>query len=137
MNRLQSKTTGEAFLQALLSRDFNKMETYLDPKVRFRTLLPSGYYDSSGPAGVIADLSDWFGSASNFEVLDSQVEKVNDRLRLAYKFRLRPHPEHPRSGWQIIEQQIFCNGGTEKLTGIDLLCSGFLAESRELGDDSL
>ena len=121
-------TTGEAFLKALTARDFKQMETFLAPDVKFRALLPPGSFEWSGPAAVIENLASWFGSADDFEVLDSQVEEVNGRLRLAYKFRLRPHPFNPGSGWHVIEQQLFCDGGPEALIGIDLLCSGFLPE---------
>ncbi|KKS45001.1 MAG: hypothetical protein UV10_C0036G0010 [Candidatus Azambacteria bacterium GW2011_GWA1_42_19] len=127
MKNLQ--TTGEAFLKALTARDFKQMETFLAPDVKFRALLPPGSFEWSGPAAVIENLASWFGSAEDFEVLDSQVEEVSDgRLRLAYKFRLRPHPFNPGSGWHVIEQQLFCDGEAEELNGIDLLCSGFLPE---------
>ncbi len=112
------RTTGEAFLRTLLARDFKKLGALLDPNVKFRALLPPGSFEWSGPAAVIENLSRWFGAAEDFEVLDSQVEEVNGRLRLAYKFRLRPHPFNPGSGWHVIEQQLFCDGETEALVGI-------------------
>jgi len=115
-------------LKALTARDFKRMGTFLVPDVKFRALLPPGSFEWNGPAAVIENLSSWFGSAEDFEVLDSQIEEVNGRLRLAYKFRLRPHPFKPGSGWHVIEQQLFCDGGAEALIGIDLLCSGFLPE---------
>ena len=123
------RATGEAFLKALTARDFKQMGAFLAPDVKFRALLPPGSFEWSGPAAVIENLASWFRSAEDFEVLDSQVEEVNGRLRLAYKFRLRPHPFNPGSGWHVIEQQLFCDGGAEALIGIDLLCSGFLPES--------
>ena len=124
------RTTGETFLRTLLARDFKKLGVLLDPDIKFRALPPPGLFEWSGPAAVIENLSSWFGSAEDFEVLDSQVEEVNGRLRLAYKFRLRPHPFNPGSGWHVIEQQLFCDGGAgaETFVSIDLLCSGFLPE---------
>ena len=122
------RTTGEAFLKALTARGFKQMETFWTPDVKFRALLPPGSFEWSGPAAVIENLASWFGSAEDFEVLDSQIEEVNGRLRLAYKFRLRPHPFKPGSWCHVIEQQRFCDGGAEALIGIDLLCSGFLPE---------
>ena len=116
-------------MKTLTARDFKQMETFLAPDVKFRALLPPGSFEWSGPVAVIENLASWFGSAEDFEVLDSQVEEVNGRLRLAYKFRLRPHPFNPGSGWHVIEQQLFCDGGAAALIGIDLLCSGFLPES--------
>src|SRR3989338_8372173 len=120
--------TGEAFLKVLTARDFKRMGTFLAPDVKFRALLPPGSFEWNGPVAAIENLSSWFGSAEDFEVLDSQIEEVNGRLRLAYKFRLRPHPFNPGSGWHIIEQQLFCDGGSKTLINIDLLCSGFLPD---------
>lgn len=91
-------TTGEAFLKALTARDFKRMEAFLARDVKFRALLPPGSFEWSSSAAVIENLSSWFGPAEDFEVLDSQVEEVSGRVRLAYKFRLRPHPFNPGSG---------------------------------------
>src|ERR1700730_18086255 len=113
-----------AFVEALARRDFDAVEATLSPAVRFRGLLPSGAIECQGSGAVVERLTAWFGAAEQFEVQEASAQPVADRMKGQYRFRLRPHPFVPESGWQVIEQQAFCEIANGKIVALDLLCSG-------------
>ena len=117
-----------AFVEALARRDFAAVEATLSPAVIFRGLLPPGTMERQDAASVVELLSAWFGNAERFEVQHASTEAVADRMRIHYRFRLRPHPFVPESGWHVIEQQAFCRIEDGKIATLDILCSGFRPE---------
>jgi TusA-related sulfurtransferase len=116
----------EAFLAALLSRDFGRLAECLAPTAEARMLLPGGAEVRSGRQEIVARLQGWFASATEFEVLDSGSEQVGPRTRVTWRFRLsrdgEPH--------EVIEQVAFVDAGPEGISDIALLCSGFLREQQ-------
>jgi TusA-related sulfurtransferase len=65
----------------------------------------------------------WFGTASEFEVLATEMEPLGSRRRLSWRLRM------VREGGkrQIVEQVAFVDVGEDSasIERIDLLCSGF------------
>ena len=116
------------FVEALARRDFAAVEATLSPAVRFRALLPSGAMEWQGSGAVVERLTAWFGAAERFEVQEASAQPVADRMEVRYRFRLRPHPFVPESGWHVIEQQAFCEIADGKIVALDLLCTGFRPE---------
>ena len=116
------------FVEALARRDFGAVEATLSPAVRFRGLLPSGAMECEGSGAVVERLTAWFGAAEQFEVQEASAQPVADRMRGQYRFRLRPHPFVPESGWHVIEQVAFCEIADGKIAALDLLCTGFRPE---------
>ena len=117
-----------AFVEALARRDFGAVEATLSRAVRFRGLLPSGVIELEDPAAVTERLTAWFGAAERFEVQHASAEAVADRMRIHYRFRLRPHPFVPESGWHVIAQEAFGQMADGKIVALDLLCTGFRPE---------
>jgi TusA-related sulfurtransferase len=117
-----------AFVEALARRDFAAVEATFLPAVRFRGLLPSGVVELDESAAVVERLTAWFGSAERFEVQEASSQAVADRMRVRYRFRLRPHPFVPESGWHVIEQQAFCQIVEGRIAVLDLVCTGFRPE---------
>jgi len=117
-----------AFVEALARRDFGAVEATLSPAVHFRGLLPSGALELRDPAAVVERLTAWFGAAERFEVQETTAKAVADRMQIRYRFRLRPHPFVPESGWHVIEQQAFCQTADGKIVALDLVCTGFRPE---------
>lgn len=110
---------GEAFLTALAARDFRRLETCLDPMVRFRVLVPPGPRERSGATETASQLERWFAAAFEFEVLQTHAERVADRPHVAYRFRL----QEDASGWKVVEQHAYCDVRDGRIAAIDLLCS--------------
>jgi TusA-related sulfurtransferase len=116
----------DAFLAALLLRDFERLGQCLAPSAEARMLLPGGAEARSGREEIVERLQGWFGSAMEFEVLDSGSEQLGARTRLTWRFRLS------RDGQtrEVIEQVAFVDAGPEGIADIALLCSGFLREEQ-------
>jgi hypothetical protein len=120
-------SVGGVFLEALVNRDYRRMATTLDPEVRFRAMLPRGPMDWRGEAQVCATFRSWFGSATEFELVDATVGEIGGRLHLSWRLRVRPAPFDMGDGWHVIEQQAYVDAGAT-IESLDLLCSGFRAE---------
>jgi tRNA 2-thiouridine synthesizing protein A len=120
----QTATAAEQFLEALGQRDFARIEACFAPDVRFRALVPSGMREAKDPAAVAAYLRHWFGGADEFQVVRAEVGRIAGRIRIAYRLRVCDE-----DGWQVVEQQAYCDLADEQIARMDLLCSGFQPES--------
>jgi TusA-related sulfurtransferase len=116
------QNVGEAFVNALADRDFERLRAAIADDVRFRLLLPKGPQAHSGVAETVEVLVRWYGDVDELHLESSSVEVVAGRLVLMYRFRL-----HDEDGWQVIEQHVVADVTPDgRLDKIDLLCSGFL-----------
>jgi hypothetical protein len=120
--------TCHRFLDALASRDWQRIEGILDPKMRFRALVPGP--EKAGElrtaldgAGAVRYLRLWFAEADHFEIKKTEVHRVASRYHFSYLIRL-----HDEDGWQVIEQRVFCDISNGLIKGLDLMCSGFLPD---------
>lgn len=120
-------SVGGEFLEALSTRDFDRLSAALAPTVRFRALLPPGLDIREGRQAVVEALHSWFGAAQEFELLDATVGEVGGRLHIAWRFRVRPAPFGIGDGWHVVEQQVYADAGMT-IESLDLLCSGFSPE---------
>lgn len=117
-------SVGGSFLEALATRDYERMTTTLASTIRFRALLPPGPMEWAGPDSVADAFRSWFGGAHDFELVDATVGEVGGRLHLAWRIRVRPAPFGIGDGWHVIEQQGYADAITS-IERLDLLCSGF------------
>jgi len=122
--------TCHRFLDALGNRDWQRLESILDSKMRFRALVPgpekSGELRTSlDGAGTVRYLRLWFGEADHFEIKKSEVHRVTSRYHFSYLIRL-----HDEDGWQVIEQHVYCDIRNGLIQGLDLLCSGFIPDPK-------
>jgi TusA-related sulfurtransferase len=111
-------------VRAIVARDYVGMFAAVASDARFRYLVPSGPGEIGGAAEVAAKFLGWFGDADVLQVQSILVEPLADRISARYRFLL-----HEQEGWEVIEQQMFLDLDEEpRITGIDLLCSGFLPD---------
>ena len=118
---------GGIFLEALATRDYERMVTTLGSDIRFRALLPPGPMQWQGPGQVAEAFRSWFGGADDFEVMDATVGEIGGRLHLSWRIRVRPAPFGIGAGWHVIEQHGYADA-TDSIETLDLLCSGFHTE---------
>jgi hypothetical protein len=118
-------SAGAAFLEALSTRDFDRLHSCLSPTVRLRALFPPGPRECDGAQEAVDLLRMLFEGAEDYEVLDALAGQVGPRLHLAWRLRLRPTPVG--NGWHTIEQQAYADAG-EQIESLDVLCSGFIPE---------
>jgi TusA-related sulfurtransferase len=113
---------GEALVNALADRDFERFRATMADGVRFRLLLPKGPQAHTGVDEAVEVFVGWYGDVDELHLESSSVGTVGDRLVLTYRFRL-----HDADGWQVIEQHAVADVAPNgRLEMIDLLCSGFL-----------
>ena len=112
---------GGHLLEALTTRDFGALHDCLDPGLRFRALLPPGPVEL-GRDDAAARFRRWFGGPDDMEVVDATVGGIGEAAYLRWRMRLTARDGSAR----LIEQHAFVRG-EDRLTGVDLLCSGFVA----------
>jgi hypothetical protein len=123
MSRRRSSATelGRELVAALAERDFPRLAGTLAPDVRMRALLPLGPVETSGADAVAARYSAWFGSADVFELVRSDSDEVADRLHVSYRLRVK----RPADDWKLVEQHLLCALDADRVTEVDILCTGF------------
>jgi TusA-related sulfurtransferase len=124
---MPEETAAGQFLEGLAGRDFARLAASLTAEVRARMLLPRGAEEHMGREAVVGRFQAWFGSASEFGVQLSSAESLGGRHRVSYRLNV------VRDGRtrELIEQVAFLDVNDHGIDRIDLLCSGFQAESVE------
>ena len=113
-------------LDALSRRDFDALESCLDPEVRFRALLPRGPMEL-GTATETADrFRTWFGGDDGFEVIDASVSQIGTKIYARWRIRMTPRDASEPT--RVAEQHVYTTG-SEQIATLDLLCSGFHSEA--------
>jgi hypothetical protein len=109
------------FIAALVERDFPRLAGTLAPDVRMRALIPPGLVELSGAEAATGKFSTWFGDAKEFELIHSGSDTVADLLHVSYRFRVGK----PGDVAKLVEQHRICAVEGDRITGLDLVCSGF------------
>jgi TusA-related sulfurtransferase len=109
-----------AWIDALISRDFDVLKAALDPALRFRALVPGERPIVAGAAEAVASFHRWFGDKTDIEIVDEHTAMLVDRVCLRFRARM----------WKkglpyLIEQSFWGDLENGRFTTIDLLCSGF------------
>jgi hypothetical protein len=120
---LTGTSVGERFAGALLAKDWDEVMAVLDPEVDFRGLTPGRPW-AANTAGDLIDqvLTHWFGPDDEiYEVLGVSTDRVVDRDRVVYRFRIR----NP-AGDYVCEQTAYYNAAAGRITTLRVLCTGFL-----------
>lgn len=119
------EATVEALVGAVRGRNFEAIRSTFTPTARMRALLPRGPRELHGAEEIGRAFEGWFGDATEFEPINTNVDLVADRVRVSWKIRLR-WADEPFS--RIIEQQGYAKVVDGQIGTIDLLCSGFRPE---------
>ena len=119
--RCSATDPGRALVAALAERDFARLAGTLTPDVRMRALIPPGAVEVSGAEAAAAKFSAWFGDAEEFELIRSGSDTVADRLHVFYRLRVKK----PGDVSKTVEQHLLCAFDEDRLTALDLVCTGF------------
>jgi len=112
---------GTRFVAALADRDFARLADTLTSDVRMRALIPPGLVEISGAEAATAKFESWFGDAEEFGLIRSGSVAVADRLHVFYRLRVRKPGNVPK----LVEQHVLCTLDTDRINGLDLVCTGF------------
>ena len=110
---------GQMFIGALARQDWAGLEACFGRDVQFRALTPNGLREATGAEPAAKYLRRWFGDADQMLLEASDVQPVQDRTRITYRFR-----EH-EDRWYEVEQQAYFTIKDDAIDRMDLLCSGF------------
>jgi hypothetical protein len=124
MTRPSVAHPASGFAGALAAGDFDGLTAMLATDVRMRALIPPGPVELSGAADAGAKFASWFGGSTNLELIRTGSDEVGDRLHVFYRLRVSRAGD-PTS---IVEQHLFCALDEDRISAIDLVCSGFRPE---------
>ncbi len=119
--RSSATDPGTRLVAALIERDFPRLAALLTADVRMRALTPPGLVEVSGAEAAAAKFSSWFGDAEELELVRSGSDTVADRLHVFYQLRVKK----PGDVSKIVEQHLLCAYDDDRVTALDLVCSGF------------
>jgi hypothetical protein len=125
--RSSATDTGTKLVAALVDRDFRQLARVLTVDVRMRALIPPGPVEVSGAEAAAAKFSSWFGDTEELELVRSGSETVADRLHVFYQLRVKK----PGDVSKIVEQHLLCAYDDDRITALDLVCSGFRPDEAE------
>ena len=117
--------TVRRFLEALARGDFDDLERCLASNVWFRALLPKSLHESHTAGEAVEAYRSWYGTAQRFEPLVAEQSKMAGREYLRYRFRVLP--QWAPQQWHVIEQAGFCRVKEDRISRIDVSCTGFHA----------
>jgi SnoaL-like domain len=112
---------GRALVAALGRRDWSTLTDCFAPDATLRALTPGPLREESGPQEAAARYAHWFGTLEEFEVLESDVVEIADRIRIRYRIR-GCDPQH---GWQENEHTAYAAVDGERIATMALTCTGF------------
>jgi hypothetical protein len=127
--RSSASDLGIRLVTALAQRDFPRLADTLTPDVRMRALIPPGPLEISGAETAAAKFSSWFGDAEELELVRSGSDTVADRLHVFYRLRVKK----PGDLRKIVEQHLLCTFDDDRITALDLVCSGFRPDESRSG----
>jgi hypothetical protein len=113
---------GLEFARALAAKDYDRIETLLDPNVDFKGMTPARFWEASDPQSVVRDvLMEWFEEQDEIEELkQTETGSVGDRERVSWLLGVKC-PD----GRYEVEQQAYYETGGDRITFMRVLCSGF------------
>jgi hypothetical protein len=117
---------GQAFVDALGAKDFERVAALLDPQIDFRGLTPGRAWEATDSNGVVEGvLCRWFEDSHEIEeVLAIETDSFADRQRVGYRLRVRNSGGH-----FVVEQQAYYAERDGRISWMRVLCSGFRPDS--------
>jgi hypothetical protein len=125
--RSSATDPGTRLVAALVERDFRHVAGVLSADVSMRALIPPGLVEVSGAEATAAKFSSWFGDAEELDLVRWGRDTVADRLHVFYQLRVKK----PGDVSKIVEQHLLCAYDDDRVTALDLVCSGFRPDEAE------
>jgi hypothetical protein len=112
---------GRRLLDAIAARDYDAIETCFADDASFRVLTPGPLRDHEGHEEAAGRYRAWLDELEGYEVLESDVDVIADRVRIRYRFRGRD----PEKGWQLNEHTGYAAVEDARIATMILTCAGF------------
>jgi ketosteroid isomerase-like protein len=114
---------GREVIAAVERRDWAALAACLSEDVVFRAVISNEktpFREHVGPDAAAAQIARWFDDGDVHQLVGSGVEMVADRLHVRYRVRNRED-----GTWYLVEQHLFATMAGDRISHLDLLCSGF------------
>ena len=108
-------------VEAIGVRDYDAIGRLLAPGARLRALVPHALREDEGSEAVVARLRSWWDEIRDFELLESEVEEMADRLRVRYRVACSGGEDGP----SLLEQTAYLTVEDDRIAVVNLVCSGF------------
>jgi hypothetical protein len=118
-------------LDAIVTRDFDGLNAVLAADVWMRALLPREIVETHSAADTREKFRSWFAPHDALEVLSTEQHTVEGREFLAYNLLLRP--DWAPDVWHVVEQSGYCRVVDDRVTRLDLVCTGFFPTDLDAG----
>jgi len=113
----------QTYLDAVVARDYEQVESLLADDFRLRDLSPPGFTDVTDVRTALAGLRANLDRFDTVRLVDSDVYEIGNVTYL----RARLHFVHPEAGERMLEQHHLLTIADHRITAIDELCTGFFA----------
>jgi hypothetical protein len=110
-------------LDAVVARDYDRVESLLADDFRLRDLSPPGFTDVTDVGAALSGLRELLDRFETVRLVDSEVYDIG---KVTY-LRARLHFVHPEAGERLLEQHHLLTIADHRITAIDELCTGFFA----------
>jgi ketosteroid isomerase-like protein len=114
---------GRDYLDAVVARDYERVESLLADDFRLRDLSPPGFTEVSDSGEALSGLRGMLDMFDTVELDESDVYEIGPvtyvRARISFV--------HPEAGARMLEQHHLLTIADQRIQAIDELCTGFFA----------
>jgi len=110
-----------AYLDAVVTREYERVESLLADDFRLRDLSPPGFTEVSGSGTALSGLREMMDKFDAVRLVESDVYEIGNVTYV----RARVHFVHPEAGARMLEQHHLLTIADQRIQGIDELCTGF------------
>jgi hypothetical protein len=118
-------------LDAIVTRDFDLISVILAPDARMRALLPRDIVQTDSAEAAVERFRDWFGTHDSCAVIATEQHTVEEREFVSYTLRVRP--DWAPDVFHIVEQSGYCRVADDRVTRLDLVCTGYFPDNGASG----
>src|SRR5215470_4049851 len=110
-----------AYLDAVVTRDYDHVESLLADDFRLRDLSPPGFTEVADTAAAMSGLRGLLDRFDSVRLVESDAYEIGNVTYL----RARLHFIHPEQGERMLEQHHLLTITDDRISAIDELCTGF------------
>jgi ketosteroid isomerase-like protein len=110
-----------SYLDAVVARDYERLESLLAEDFQLRDLSPPGFTEVSGSGSALTGLREMLDMFDTVELVESDVYEIGNVTFVRARVRF----VHPEAGARMLEQHHLLTIADHRIQAIDELCTGF------------